>query len=252
MGLNLHIGGEPIRITENGTYTLYSNATSHSENCYYIKSSIDPNQWYVFEYRNKEDLFDEGIPETGMIIGRWCDTIPANYDGMLANPFFDFTNKAHQYWVFRPGSESDTVQGDIERAAFSAASGRDGFDMYSDPYPYLTDGTPDYTFVVYGIQENGESLTFSVEFGGDNVTATQLPKLSVCPNPTNGMFAIHSPLLDMNSEVQVFDAFGKMILKENLFSGQNEIDLTRFSPGVYVVKVMNENGQFSTAKVIKR
>ncbi|MBR6131190.1 MAG: hypothetical protein IKQ20_04955, partial [Bacteroidales bacterium] len=60
----LHVSDDPIEITEDGDYTLLSVGSSPSQNCYYIRSEIDPNQWFVFEYRNQNDLFDEGIPGT--------------------------------------------------------------------------------------------------------------------------------------------------------------------------------------------
>ena len=248
----LHVGEDPICITEDGTYTLYSNATSPTQNCYYIKSRLDSTQWYTFEYRNKEDLFDEGIPETGMIIGRWCDTIPANYSGMFADPFFDFANQAHQSWIFRPNSNCDTIQGEIDRAAFSAASGRTSFGLNTNPKPYLTNGTPDPTFEIYDIQEYGDYLTFSVKFNTDNVEEPSMPQLSVFPNPTNGKFTIGSSFLDANNEVQVYDIYGKLITMQNAQNGHTEIDLTDSAPGVYIVRVISRNGTVMTTKVVKR
>ena len=59
----LHVADDPIQITHDGDYTLKSVGSSQSQNCYYIKSAIDSTQWYVLEYRNKQDLFDESIPE---------------------------------------------------------------------------------------------------------------------------------------------------------------------------------------------
>ena len=46
----LHVSDDPIEITEDGDYTLLSVGSSPSQNCYYIRSHIDPTQWYVFEY----------------------------------------------------------------------------------------------------------------------------------------------------------------------------------------------------------
>lgn len=57
----LHVSDDPIQITEDGDYTLNSVGSSQSQNCYYIKSAIDSTQWYVLEYRNKQDLFDEKV-----------------------------------------------------------------------------------------------------------------------------------------------------------------------------------------------
>ena len=160
----LHVADDPIEITADGDYTLRSAGSSPSQNCYYIRSAIDPTQWFVFEYRRQADLFEDGLPGTGLIVARWNDTVPAGYDGMFANAFFDFYTQANQYWIFRPGSAIDTVQGDIWHAHFCQAEGRTSFGPTTDPHPYLTDGTPDTSFVITDICENGTELTFHVHF----------------------------------------------------------------------------------------
>lgn len=160
----LHVGDDPIEITADGDYTLRSAGSSPSQNCYYIRSAIDPTQWFVLEYRRQADLFEDGLPGTGLIVARWNDTVLTGYNGMFANAFFDFHTRAHQYWIFRPGSAIDTVQGDLNQAHFSAATGRTSFGPTTDPHPYLTDGTPERSFEITNIQENGTELTFHVHF----------------------------------------------------------------------------------------
>ena len=160
----LHVADDPIEITADGDYTLRSVGSSPSQNCYYIRSAVDPTQWFVLEYRRQADPFEDGIPGTGLIVARWNDTVPMDYNGMFANAFFDFYTQAHRYWIFRPGSAIDTVNGDIMQAHFSAATGRTSFGPDTDPHPYLTDGTPETSFEITNIQENGTELTFHVHF----------------------------------------------------------------------------------------
>ena len=57
--------------------------------------------------------------------------------------------------IFRPGSNCDTINGDPYEAHFSFASGRTSFGPTTDPHPYLTDGTPEVSFEITDIQENG-------------------------------------------------------------------------------------------------
>jgi len=47
--------------------------------------------------------------------------------------FFDNDSILHQYWIFRPGSNSDAIEGDLNSAHFSAATGRTTFGPETDP-----------------------------------------------------------------------------------------------------------------------
>jgi M6 family metalloprotease-like protein len=246
----LHIADEPVQITEEGTYTLLSNASSASQNCYYIKSTIDSSQWFTFEYRNTADVFDAGIPATGLLIGRWNDTVPISYEGMFANAFFDFHTQAHQYWIFRPGSSCDTVNGDPHQAYFSLASGRTSFGPTTDPHPYLTDGTPELSFEITDIQEAGDYLTFHVHFLTDEVADIQTEQFSVYPNP-----AVHQVNVtgeDMVS-VELYNALGQLIRTENpTTSTFCTMPLDNLSSGVYMLKIILNDGTASVRKFVKK
>ena len=216
----LHVSDDPIEITADGDYTLRSVGSSPSQNCYYIRSAVDPTQWFLLEYRRQEDLFEEGIPGTGLIVARWNDTVPVDYNGMFANSFFDFHTQAHQYWIFRPGSAIDTVQGDIMQAHFSAATGRTSFGPTTDPHPYLTDGTPETSFEITNIQENGTELTFHVHFlGTEGIEAPVAdgPAVSI----RNGRIIVEGT----TDEVHIFDMVGREVRNSGLRNG------------VYLVKV---------------
>lgn len=227
----LHVADDPIEITSDGDYTLHSVGTSPSQNCYYIKSAIDSTQWYVFEYRNQEDLFEDGIPGTGLLVARWNDTVPLDNSSSYSNAFFDFYNIAHLYWIFRPGSDIDTVTGSIRNAHFSLASGRTAFGPTTDPHPYLTDGTPETSFEITDIRENGSTLTFHVHFLNtqsiDDVAETDNVKVYA----RNGRIVVDGAA---GEPVWVFDMMGRQVANGTL------------SSGVYVVKV----GDYHTQKVV--
>ena len=202
----LHVADEPVRIMADGDYTLRSVGSSSSQNCYYIKSSIDPTQWFVFEYRRQEDLFEDGIPGTGLIVARWVDTVPLDYNGMFANAFFDFHTQAHQYWIFRPGSDIDTVNGNLYNAHFSQAAGRTSFGPDTDPHPYLTDGTPEPGFEITDICENGTELTFHVHFLIPPVGVAEAAEDALRVYAENGRIVVQGA---DNERVQVFDIMGR-------------------------------------------
>ena len=230
----LHVADEPIEITADGDFTLRSVGSSPSQNCYYIKSAIDSTQWFVFEYRNQADLFEEGIPGTGLIAARWNDTVPLG-NSRYSNAFFDFYNIAHQYWIFRPGSDIDTVTGSIRNAHFSLATGRTAFGPTTDPHPYLTDGTPETSFEITDIRENGTELTFHVHFLGTEGIES--------PANDRGQSAVRVYVRDgrimvdgaEGETVRVYDMMGREVMSSQ-FSTLN----SHFPSGVYVVKVGDE------------
>ncbi len=251
----LHVSDDPIEITEDGDYTLQSVGSSPSQNCYYIRSQIDPNQWYVFEYRRQEDLFDEGIPGTGLLIARWNDTVSMDYNGMFANAFFDFYNRAHQYWIFRPGSDVDTVDGNIYNAYFSQAVGRTSFGPTTDPHPYLTDGTPEHSFEITNIQENGPELTFHVHFYNNGVGDYALEdNVTVYPNPAKDVVNVQCTMNNAQcSGVEVFDVYGKVVRTVVGVNNDSslQINVSGLAPGMYFVRVATDKGAV-TKQFVKR
>lgn len=141
-------------ISEPGQYTLTSVADSVPGTMALRFPSSDPNQFYVVEYRDNTELFDTKINGKGLLIYR-IDTREsgnADYDGYVNH---------NEIWIFRPGSHSDDEQGTIGEAYFSPKVNRTEFSPSTlDNYPYLSDGTPDYTFAIYGVTTPGATCSF--------------------------------------------------------------------------------------------
>ncbi len=245
----LHVSDDPIEITEDGDYTLFSVGSSSTQNCYYIKSSIDPTQWFVFEYRSYLDPFDYGVPGIGLVAARWNDTVPLDYNGMFANAFFDFYTQAHQYWIFRPGSASDTVNGQLYNAHFSQESGRTSFGPDTDPHPYLTDGTPETSFEITNIQENGNQLTFHVHFLNVGVPDVDIAStLKIWPNPAHDVVTVEGEGV---CRVELYDMVGRLVAVK---SAESEnccaVSVSQLPAGIYMMKVYTDTGVSQTRKVV--
>ena len=240
----LGIVDEPIEITEDGHYVLNSNTSSDKENCYFIRSSIDPDQWFTFEYRNCNDFMDN-IPQSGLIIGRWFDNVDVNnlYDS--GNGLFDFHNKPHSYWIFRPNSNIDTINGNIYSAAFSHESGRTSFGPNTNPRPFLADGTPENSFEITNIYEFGNTLSFDVRFLETNIQELKESELKISPNPAKDILSIYCEEI---KQIEVFDILGKTVTFN--YSYDNQIDISSLNSGIYIIRVHTENGTF-TNKFIK-
>lgn len=146
-------------LTDTGTYTMHSNASG--PNHAFKIASQDPNrqQWYILEYRNTTDTFDQSIPNRGMLIWRYNASSDAD------NASFDYTTTPHKLWLFRPNSHSDTIAGSVSSAAFGV-SGRTSFTYggSSTNYPFLCDGTPDTTFTISDITISSDYQSVSFNF----------------------------------------------------------------------------------------
>ncbi|MBR5353001.1 MAG: C10 family peptidase [Bacteroidales bacterium] len=252
----LHLTDEPQQITQNGTYVVSSVGSSDDNNLYYIKSSIDTNQWYTIEYRYSRDPFESSLPGSGLVIGRWMDTVSRNIV-WSGNAFYDFSTHPNAYWTFRPGSSVDSVNGMVNQSLFSAAEGRTSFGPDTDPHPYIADGTPERLFRIYDISEHGKTCSFSVEFLNDGVEepVAQTPGSSrflLYPNPATSSVEVQlaQGVSDRNDcQLAVLDAVGHELVRNRVSGSRCLIDTHKLPSGVYFVTLTTSAGT-TTQKLI--
>lgn len=72
----------------------------------------------------------------------------------------------------------------------------------------------------------------------------------IFPNPTNSGITINTHEFQ-NPILWIYDMFGKIVLKIQLFNGVNQIDVSSLSKGVYVVSISDEN-KTVRSKLIKQ
>ena len=140
-------------ITTPGTYTLHSVADSTPENIAYRFPSSDPDQFYVVEYRDKDETFEGQLPGKGLLIYR----IDTRFNG---NAGYDGEENFDEIWIFRPSSNSNQESGQLSEAYFSPNRHRTEFSPSTSYYPYLTDGTPDMSFTISNITIPGNTVNF--------------------------------------------------------------------------------------------
>lgn len=81
--------------------------------------------------------------------------------------------------------------------------------------------------------------------------------ITAYPNPTNGIvtFQMSFESCSQKSEIQIFDMYGRMmdIVVVNNYSPQRyvQIDLSLYSTGIYMVKIVTDNKVVATKKVVK-
>jgi hypothetical protein len=88
--------------------------------------------------------------------------------------------------------------------------------------------------------------------GINNVIASTAG-INVYPNPTNGILniAISSELAGATS-IEVYDAIGKLVIKETLNSEITTINTTKLTDGMYMFKVINNNKAIKIGKIVKQ
>ncbi|HMB99520.1 MAG TPA: T9SS type A sorting domain-containing protein [Flavobacteriaceae bacterium] len=76
-----------------------------------------------------------------------------------------------------------------------------------------------------------------------------LEKIKIFPNPVSSNYVNIATTQDL--DVILYNVLGKQILTEKVTSSQNTIDLSNFNKGIYLVKLISENGQV-IKKLIKQ
>lgn len=149
-------------ISEPGTYVLNPVGGMTRENVAYKIKPIGSEEYFVVEYRRKEgSTFDAGLPESGLLVYR----INPSYTGGNVN--YNGTTRLDEVYVFRPGG-TVKADGDIEKAAFSAESGRTAFGGEAEVKPFYSDGSV-ARFALTNISSCGETLSFNLEKLGHQI-----------------------------------------------------------------------------------
>lgn len=141
-------------ITVPGTYSLRSIADPENvNNCYRIAAQ-EPNQWYVLEYRDNDEMFETALPGKGLLIYR----IDGNYSG---NASYDGTTYFDEVYLFRPGGNDHSTNGTTATAYFSGNTNRTSFTPSTNPHPWCSGNIIDTTFGIINIGVPGDSIVFT-------------------------------------------------------------------------------------------
>ncbi len=76
--------------------------------------------------------------------------------------------------------------------------------------------------------------------------------ISVYPNPTNGVFSILVNDPDQLGKIEIQNAMGENVLTVNIIIvKENTIDISTFSPGLYVIKIYDKSNKVYIKKIVK-
>ena len=79
------------------------------------------------------------------------------------------------------------------------------------------------------------------------VNENTLSDFSIYPNPTTGILTIQSETAI--HQIEIYTLLGQLVLSN---SSQNSIDISSVSQGIFFIKVMDENGNVGSQKVVKK
>lgn len=94
-----------------------------------------------------------------------------------------------------------------------------------------------------------EDYTVNVQgtMGVDDITKTD--NISIYPNPVKDI--LHIVQKDSISKVEIYDLSGKLIQQSNTNSNAVEVNVQTLVKGVYLLKVISNNGKTQTTKLVK-
>lgn len=91
------------------------------------------------------------------------------------------------------------------------------------------------------------------EFGEGNGDATNIEEyadeVNVYPNPTSGILNISGTSF---TEVEVYDGFGKKITTYSTSENCDAINLSSYAPGIYIIRILDNNQERAAKKIIKQ
>ena len=79
------------------------------------------------------------------------------------------------------------------------------------------------------------------------IVDNELEGLKIYPSPTTGVLNIHSETAI--SQIEIYNLLGQLVQSN---TDQVSIDISSVDQGIYFVKVMDENGNVGTQKVVKK
>lgn len=126
--------------------------------------------------------------------------------------------------------------------------GSNGIDIGYDIIPSIYGG-----FLIAGITspEDGDFYLLHLDTAGiiSNIPEHKSTQIITYPNPSTGIFYIQMPDHSFDNQIEVFDLYGKLVIKKWSHSPIANLDLTNQVNGLYIYKVTGKNGEVIAGKI---
>lgn len=178
-------------------------------------------------------------------------------DSQLDESTIQMLSASHPYVLDRVDNsltwKFDNIMLPVSVANTMIGKGYVTFKIKPKPGYAIGDIIPNTASIYFDFNPAIVTNTFTTEFV--SVLASEsfhANEFAIYPNPTTSVLNIHSKLNVAISEVNVYDLLGKQLLNKKINVSTTEIDMTNYSPGLYLLEVVSENNQKSIHKIIKK
>ena len=223
-------------ITEAGFYTLYPNQNNRESSVFKI-ASPNPDEFFVLEFRRKLLPFDSGIPNSGILIYR----INSLYNG---NAGTNFTDVFDEVYLYRYDGTMET-EGAINAAAYYLNNPLlNTFNPWTNPYPFLTDGTVCFFELNQFSAKNADSITFyySPQPISIQENAVLTKDVRIYPNPAQEQLTVEfAQQMNATCTYVLYDATGKEVMNGVFNENKQTIEISSLGIGFYLIKIQTPN-----------
>jgi len=140
-------------ITEYGTYELEATSWEGNRRNVYKIAGQQPNQFFLIEHRDNRRMFDESLPNGGLLIYR----IDTRFGG---NAGYNGQDQFDEVYIFHADGYIDN-SGNTNAAAYSQELGNTVFNHTTNPAPFYTNGQIDQEFCIYNVSKRGDRMSFT-------------------------------------------------------------------------------------------
>jgi hypothetical protein len=109
-----------------------------------------------------------------------------------------------------------------------------------------------YTVCVTATNSCGSNTTcryLTIDATGVDKISTAFNSIQLHPNPATAQLTIENA--GNGTRVEVYDMVGKLMISEILKRSKDQIDISRFSSGMYLLRFTGKDGQQETRKFVK-
>jgi hypothetical protein len=171
--------------------------------------------------------------------------VPNNVDTIIMIPPASYANaNGYNFIICNYSCDNTTNQGGCNTP-----------DQIVDYFMSAFGGTLYYHHTQYGCWTN----TMNVSTGGNccivpstlSIAENSNSSFEISPNPSSGKFLLHTARYPANAyEIKILNALGQTVLERSAVNAEEEIDLSAFENGVYMVNVKTQDGNSNTRKIV--
>lgn len=126
------------------------------------------------------------------------------------------------------------MSGTIRYTDDSGLAGFDGYESGSYEYTVIKDG---YVAATGSFDLIDEDMTIEVSLLYTSINNNLSEEIQIYPNPVSGVLNIRT---NLDYKVEIMDISGRLVRSDLLINGENQINLSNQTPGIYYMRLVSE------------